>query len=131
MERRGFLKTLAAALAAAGVVKATPVESAPVECIAAPEGFAPGGVLLTWLDKATNTHSLPFRPRMGYVEDLVSIPEDQVPVFDDRRTHVAVWVWCPDKHYQLRGIAPLCETYGLRDHFHESDIVPYGEWRPR
>lgn len=30
MERRGFLKTLTAALAAVGVVKATPVESAPV-----------------------------------------------------------------------------------------------------
>lgn len=30
MERRGFLKALAGALAVAGVVKATPVESAPV-----------------------------------------------------------------------------------------------------
>lgn len=30
MERRGFLKTLAAALAVVGVAKATPVESVPV-----------------------------------------------------------------------------------------------------
>lgn len=30
MERRGFLKTLSAAFAAVGIVKATPVESAPV-----------------------------------------------------------------------------------------------------
>lgn len=40
MERRGFLKTLAAALAAAGVVKATPVEFASVAPVRTATGMS-------------------------------------------------------------------------------------------
>lgn len=39
MERRGFLKTLSAAFAAVGIVKATPAESAPVESASGAYGF--------------------------------------------------------------------------------------------
>lgn len=40
MERRGFLKTLSAAFAAVGIVKATPVESAPVAPVRTASGMS-------------------------------------------------------------------------------------------